>query len=116
MSILEIPQEGGEVESVLCDYTFTGWEYGFTRPRLIWLRPDWCVHLHTTYLCDDNVAVCSILIGYHVVEDELWHLRGLATPCVALDDNHLMLLYSCHYLSSQSGDGESLTLIETLER
>lgn len=60
--------------------------------------------------------MCSILIGYHVVEDELWYLGGLATACVALDDDHLMPLYSCHYLASQGGNGELLTPFKALER
>ena len=46
----------------------------------------------TTNLCYDDIAVGSILIGYHVVEDELRYLGRLAAPRVALDDDHLVLL------------------------
>ena len=52
-----------------------------------------------THLCDDDVALGSALIGYHVVEDELWDLCCLATPSVALDDHHLVTLDGRHYLS-----------------
>ena len=79
------------------------------------------VHVHTctciaTYLCDDNVTVGSILIGYHVVKDELWHLCCLTTACVALDDDNLVLLNGRDYPSCLIGNRKLLSLLETLER
>ena len=58
------------------------------------------VQVHCTDLCDDDIAVCSVLIGYHVVEDELWHLCSLSTPSVPLDDDNLVALNGRHYLGS----------------
>ena len=73
-----------------------------------------CSPTHSTYLCHDNIAVGSTLIGYHVVEDELWHLRCLAAPSVALDDDHLVTLDSGHYLSGSIRYGQAKTILQAL--
>ena len=45
------------------------------------------------HLCDDNIAVCPVAGGDHVIQQILRNLSCLATSCATSDNHHLMTLH-----------------------
>lgn len=60
------------------------------------------------HLCDDNVAVSTIPIPYHVIQEVLGNLCGLTTPCAASDYHHLVSLQARYDVLCLQGYREGL--------
>lgn len=67
------------------------------------------------HLCDYNVTVSPVATSDHTVQDKLWNLSGLSTPSVPTDDDHLLLLDHCHYVSCLGCYGQQLSSAQALK-
>ncbi len=66
------------------------------------------------YLGDYDVTACSLAHCYVVVQYELGDLCCLPTTCVPSDDDHRVLFYSRHHVTSPQGDGKGLPIVKAL--
>lgn len=48
------------------------------------------------HLSDDDVAVSTVSISDHTVQDELWYLCGLPAACRPTQDHHLLVMDHTH--------------------
>ena len=69
----------------------------------------------TTHLSDHDVAASPIALGNGVVQQELGDLGGLATPSVAPDDHHTVLLHCSYNVRGHGRDRQLLAVGDALE-